>query len=181
MAKRNGDKETAGNTKKTVQHGLKHAMKNTPQYHLSHGRPKKIETPELMALMIDTYLDRCYQNEMMPMFSDLLLELDVTKQTWEKYKKDDAYSHLCLRAELIVEKYLELQSRYGFNPTSPNFFLERKFGYTRTTENIVTNETYEQRLKRIKEAAEKEKEKRRLKAVSQPDNSVKERLRLCVK
>jgi hypothetical protein len=67
---------------------------------------------------------------MMPQLSDMQLTLDLRDSAWKEYKKRQDYADIILRAEKIVDKYLELQLRYGFNTHGPLQQLTKKFGWT---------------------------------------------------
>lgn len=104
------------------------------------GRPPKFSELSVMGKLIKKYFDSCTESGTMPTKAGICISLNISRDTYNEYKKKEKFSDTLKGSELYMED-LWLQRLAGNSPTGAIFYLKNAFKdhYRDRHENDVTS------------------------------------------
>ena len=90
------------------------------------GRPPKFTGLEKVTELIKGYFDSCQKSHTLPTKAGLCIFLNISRDTYNEYKKKPQFSDTLKGAELYMED-LWLQRLAGNSPTGAIFYLKNAF------------------------------------------------------
>lgn len=105
---------------------------------MSTGRPRKIQSPEAMHELIDSYLADCEARDKPITLSGLILHMGLSsRQSLDEYANYDGFFDPVKRAKLIVQLAYE-ERLHGNSPTGAIFAL-KNMGWSDKIEQAHTS------------------------------------------
>ena len=92
------------------------------------AKPPKYTQKEFNNLLAE-FWDKCAGIGIHPTKQQLIVHLDITRQTYNRWKDDDRYSDALKKAENMIEAHLVNHLLEGKNVAGTIFYLKNAFGY----------------------------------------------------
>lgn len=89
----------------------------------------KIESPEEMEKLIDSYFDECDENQEPYTICGMALSIGLNRRTILNYQKRPEFTHIIEMAKARVEESVERGLMKGYNATGCIFNLKNNFGW----------------------------------------------------